>query len=65
MIWYVTYILKVSDKLVITRLPQYGQYFPRFSQFTVFFTRLNAREISRENMRNSEIMDYIVLVTVR
>ena len=57
-------ILYVSDKLVIT--PLLRTVWPIFS-FLVFcchLARLNAREISKQNMKNSGIIDHIVLETV-
>ena len=55
-----------SDKLVIARLSR--TIWPIFSSFLIFcfyFPRLKAREISRQNMRNSENTGHIVLGTVR
>ena len=55
-----------SDKLVIARLSR--TIWPIFSSFLIFccyFTRLKAREISQQNMRNSENIGHIVLGTVR
>ena len=54
-----------SDKLVITRLSRL--ICPIFSSFLIFccyFTRLKAREISQQNMTNSENIGHIVLGTV-
>ena len=54
------------DKLVIARLSR--TVWPIFSLFLIFgcyFTRLKAREISQQNMRNSENIGHIVLGTVR
>ena len=54
-----------SDKLVITRLSR--TIWPIFSSFLMFccyFTRLKAREISQQNMTNSENIGHIVLGTV-
>ena len=59
-------VFHVSDKLVIARLSRI--IWPIFSSFLIFrfyFTRLKAREISPQNMRNSENIGYIVFATVR
>ena len=61
-----TDIFYVSGKLVIARLSR--TIWPIFSLFLIFcfyFTRLKAREISRQNMRNSENIGHIVLGNVR
>ena len=56
----------VSDKLVIARLSlTIWAIFSSFATFCFYFTRLKAREISRQNMRNSENIGHIVLGTVR
>ena len=55
-----------SDKLVIARLSRTIR--PIFSSFLIFccyFTRVKAREITQQNMRNSENIGHIVLRTVR
>ena len=55
-------IFYVSDKLVIARLSR--TIWPIFSSFLIFcfyFTRLKAREISPQDMRNSENIGHIVL----
>ena len=55
-----------NDKLVITRLSR--TIWPVFSSFLIFccyFTRLKAREISQQNMRNLENIGHIVLGTVQ
>ena len=55
----------ISDKLVIARLSH--TIWPVFSLFLIFcfyFTQLKAREIGRQNMRNSENIGHIVLGTV-
>ena len=60
-----TDIFYVSGKLVIARLSR--TIWPIFSSFLIFcfyFTRLKAREISQQNMRNSENIGHIVLGTV-
>ena len=59
-------IFYVSDKLVIAYLS--CTLWPIFSSFLIFcfyLTRLKAREISWQNMRNSENIDHVVLGTVR
>ena len=57
-----TDILYVSDKLVIARLSRtIWAIFSSFLIFCFYFTRLKAREISRQNMRNSENIDHIIL----
>ena len=59
-------IFYVSDKLVIAGLSH--TIWPMFSSFLIFccyFTRLKAREISRQDMRNLENIGHIVLGTVR
>ena len=56
----------VSDKLVIARLS--CTVWPIFSSsliFCFYFTRPKAREISQQNMRNSQNVGHIVLRTVR
>ena len=53
-----------SDKLVIARLSR--TIWPIFSSFFIFccyFTRLKAREISQQNMRNSKNIGHIVIGT--
>ena len=58
-------IFLVSDKLVIARLSR--TKWPMFSSFLIFcyyFARLKAREITRQNMRNSKNIGHIVLETV-
>ena len=55
-----------SNKLVIARLSR--TLWPIFSSFLIFccyFTRLKAREIKQQNMRNSENVGHILLGTVR
>ena len=55
-----------SDKLVIARLSR--TIWPIFSSFLIFccyFTRLKAREVSQQNMRNLENIGHIVLGPVR
>ena len=59
-------ILYVSDKLVIT--PLLRTIWPIFSSFLVFcyyFNRLNAGEISQQNVRNSDNIGHTVFGTVR
>ena len=59
-------IFFVSDKLVIAGLSR--AIWPIFASFLIFcfyFTRLKAREISRQNMKNSENIGHIVTGTVR
>ena len=56
----------VSDKLVIARLSRtIWSIFSSFLIFCFYFTRLKAREISRQNMRNSENIGHVVLETVQ
>ena len=59
-------ILDVSDKLVIARLP--SAIWPTFPSFLIvccYFTCLEARKASRQNMRSSENIGHVVLRTVR
>ena len=56
----------VSDKLVIARLSRtIWSIFFSFPIFCLYFARLKAREISRQNMRNSENIGHVVLETVQ
>ena len=59
-------IFYVSDKLVTARLSRtIWSIFSSFLIFCFYFTCLKAREISRQNMRNSENIGHIVFETVR
>ena len=58
-------ILYVSDRLVIARLPcKIWSIFSLFLIFSCYLIRLKAREISWQNMRNSENIGHFVLRTV-
>ena len=70
------YIWLINNQLVIRNNIYFIFYFARlsrtiwqiFSSFLIFcfyFTRLKAREISRQNMRKSKDIGHIVLETVR
>ena len=59
-------ILHISDKLVIALLTRtIWSTFPLFLIFCYYFTRLNPRKISRQNMRNLGNIGHIVLETVQ
>ena len=56
----------MSDKLVIAHCPRtIWEIFSSFLIFYCYFTRLKDREITRQNMRNSENIYHIVLGAVR